>query len=142
MNRLCATVIAAVLAGGAYASDIWKQNQKVLGCSPTILTATDTLVLTLGPKHGRELAIRRHSDGVWFFLVVGDAPPDMKSLMSRDDFSKARRISFKTTETGYAWVKGRGNERVFTVPGKYSVHVSDALESERGGHSCTVTYAP
>jgi len=140
--RFALVAAAMLIASDGSGSDLWKNDPNVLLCSPTRLGANDTLVLTLGPKHGRELAIRRHSDGVWFFLVVQSAPLDMKTLMSRQDFAKARRVSLKVTDTGYAWVKGRGNEQVFTVRGKYSVHVSEVLESERGGHTCTVTYEP
>jgi hypothetical protein len=108
-----------------------------MACSPAKLGPSDALVLTLGPKHGRELAITRQADNIPFFLVVELPPTDMKSLMSPD-----RRVTFKISDTGYAWVKGRGNEQVFTVAGKYTVRASEVLESERGGYRCTVTYAP
>lgn len=142
MKTFGAVLTAAVFTSGLLGFEIWKEDRKVLACSPTTLGPSDTLVLTLGPKHGRELAITRHVDDIRFFLVVSQPPADMKSLMSPDEFSKARRVTFKTTDTGYAWVKGRGNERVFTMPGKYTVLVSEVLESEHGGYSCTVTYAP
>jgi hypothetical protein len=142
MKTLGAVLAAAVFASGPFGAELWKEDRKVLACSPTKLGPSDTLVLTLGPKHGRELAITRHGDNIFFFLVVSLPPADMKSLMSPDEFAKARRVTFKTTDTGYAWVKDRGNERVFTMPGKYTVRVSEVLESERGGHRCTVTYAP
>lgn len=142
MKTLGALLAAAVFASATLAAEIWKEDRKVLACSPAKLGPSDTLVLTLGQKHGRELAITRHADNIWFFLVVGLPPPDMKSLMSPDEFAQARRVTFKTTDTAYAWVNDRGNERVFTVPGKYTVHTSDVLESELGGYKCTVTYAP
>jgi hypothetical protein len=142
MKTLGAALAAAVFASGLFGADIWKENRKVLACSPSKLGPSDTLVLTLGPKHGRELAITRHMDNIPFFLVVSQPPADMKSVMSPDEFAKARRVTFKTTATGYAWVKDRGNERVFTTPGKYTIRVSEVLESERGGYRCTVTYAP
>jgi hypothetical protein len=142
MNIFGAVLAVAVFASAVLGTEIWKEDRKVLACSPTKLGPSDTLVLTLGPKHGRELAITRHVDNIPFFLVVSSPPADMKSLMSPDEFAKARRVTFKTTDAGYAWVKDRGNERVFTMPGKYTVRVSEVLESERGGYSCTITYAP
>jgi hypothetical protein len=143
MNRRSATIIAAtIFAGSVCAAGIWKEDPQVLACSPAAVGPNGKIVLELGPKHGRELAIRRHSDGVWFFLVVQAAPREMKSLMSRAEFAKARRVVLEPSVTGYAWVEGRGNEKIFTTAGKYSVHVSDVLESERGGHTCTITYTP
>jgi hypothetical protein len=142
MKTLGALLAAAVFASGILAAEIWKEDRKVLACSPTKLGPSGTLVLTLGPRHGRELAITRQADNIPFFLVVGLPPSDMKSLMSPDQFAQARRVTFKTTDTAYAWVKDRGNERVFTVPGKYTVHASEVLESELGGYRCTVAYAP
>lgn len=142
MNTLGAVLAVAVFASAALGTEIWKEDRKVLACSPTNLGPSDTLVLTLGRKHGFELAITRRADNIPFFLVVSAPPTDMKSLMSPDEFAKARRVTFKTTNTGYAWVKDGGNERVFTAPGKYTVSVSEVLESERGGYICTVTYAP
>jgi hypothetical protein len=103
MKKLVLLLAAAVFASGTLPAEIWREDRNVLACSPTRLGPSDTLVLTLGARHGRELAITRHADNIWFFLVVGQPPSDMKSLMSPDEFANASRVTFRTTDTAYAW---------------------------------------
>jgi hypothetical protein len=142
---------ALLVAGCATAADVrieddveetvWVNNPKVLSCSPERLATRGKLILTLGPEHGKELAIWRESDKTWFFLVVQAPPTDMKPLMSREAFAVATRIEIPADSIGFAWAKDRGNERIFTSPGRYIVYASEVLESEVGGHECTVTFA-
>lgn len=62
----------------------------------------------------------------------------MKSLMSPEEFAKAKEITIPAGTTGYRWdVKG-GNEALFTVPGTYTIFVSETLESEVGGYTCKI----
>ena len=79
MKTFGALLAAAVFASGTPAAEIWKEDRKVLACFPAKLGPSDTLVLTLGQKHGRELAITRHADNIPFFLVVG-LPPSIRKV--------------------------------------------------------------
>jgi hypothetical protein len=133
-------LVAVLLASNAPAHDLWRTDAKVLSCAPKVLRAGGTLSIALGPGHGSEMAIHRHSDNVYFFIVVRQPPVDMVSLMSPEEFAKARRTSLSAASTGYAWVHGLGQEPIFTTSGRYSVKTSETLESERGGYRCTFEF--
>jgi hypothetical protein len=77
-----------------------------------------------------------------FFLVVQSPPADMHSLMSREEFAAARTVTLTSATTGFAWTVDGRNERIFTVEGEYRIHVSEVLESERGGYTCSVVFRP
>lgn len=138
------TVPATAVVAGDGATDVeptvWVEDPRVLSCSPTALDAGETLVLQLGSGHGAELAILREVDGTVFFLVVQAPPSGMKALMSREAFSESERVEIPTDSIGYVWEEGRGNERIFDRTSRYTLYTSDALESEIGGHRCSVTY--
>jgi hypothetical protein len=72
-------IAATIFAGSVCAAGIWKEDPKLLACSPTAVGPNGKVV---------ELAIRRHSDGVWFFLVVQAAPKEMRSLMPRPNLPR------------------------------------------------------
>ena len=115
----------------------------VLKCTSRALKGTQPLTLTLGPRHGRELAIQRVSDGIWYDLVLDNPPSPMKSLMSPDAFAAARQLVISKDTIGYWWNKktGKGTGgRIFTKPGRYIVYTSENMESEDGGYKCTVNY--
>jgi hypothetical protein len=119
---------------------VWLSDVRVLGCNPSTLSNGQTLVLTLGEGHGSELSILRDSDNIPYFLVVQAPPPDMRLLMTREEFAAATRVELTSSIVGYKWVRDGGNELIFTRPGSYSVYVSTALESEEGGYMCKVNY--
>ncbi|MDR7134096.1 hypothetical protein J2X06_001280 [Lysobacter niastensis] len=135
-------VAVLLLAGQATGSDYepaeWFRDSRVLSCSPESLSVSDTLVLTLGQGHGRELAIRRVSDNTWYFLVVGLPADDESQLMSPDQFAAATRAEIPATFQ--ARTSGGPLEPVLNRPGKYEAYVSDILESEVGGHVCSFNY--
>ena len=61
-----ANVAMAALAGFMLAAapamaddDDWRNDPKVLTCSPHILKHGGTITLLLGPNHGAEMAVRR-----------------------------------------------------------------------------------
>ncbi len=116
----------------------WFSDSRVLSCSPHTLLASDTLVLKLGPGHGRELAIRRVSDNTWYFLVVGLPADDEPQLMTPDQFAAAQRVEIPATFQVRA--SGGPLESVLNHPGKYEAYVSNVLESEVGGHVCSFNY--
>jgi hypothetical protein len=126
-------------------SAVFVDNSRVLKCTPKILKGDQPLVLTLGPTHGQDLAIRRVAGNIWFDLIMASPPPPMKSLMSRKQFSEAHQLVLPMDTVGYHWDdhtgKGTG-ERIFSKPGRYIVYTSDNLESEDPGNKCTLNYAP
>lgn len=141
MKNVC---IAALLFAGqasdgdGYEPAEWLTDSHVLACSPTTLSASDSLVLTLGPGHGRELAIRRVSDNTWYFLVVGMPADDEPQLMTPDQFAMATRAEIPTT---FKVRTPAGTlQSVLDRPGPYEAYVSDILESEVGGHVCRFSY--
>ena len=126
-------------------SAVFVDNSRFLKCTPKTLKGDQPLVLTLGRVHGQDLAIRRVSGDIWYYLVMASPPPPMKSLMSRKAFSEARELVLPIDTIGYHWddQTGKGvGERIFSKPGRYIVYTSDNLESEDPGYKCTVNYAP
>ena len=116
----------------------WRVNPSVLKCVST--NSGTAVVLSLGQRHGKELAIQRNSDSVWYMLVLGGAPKEMRALMSPEQFQRKREVLLSSSTTGYRWGREERNERIFTSPGKYTVYVSDNLETETSGHRCDVTF--
>ena len=119
---------------------VWITDRKILDCAPKTLRSGQILALKLGKNHGSELAIRRVADKTWYFLVVQSPPKDMHSLMTPDGFAAASHVSLPTDIVGYRWETGYSSERIFTKPGRYTVYSSEALESEEGGHICSIRY--
>src|SRR5688572_29823187 len=118
----CASPATQVnMSEGDVEPTVWVEYPRVLACAPSSLKYGEKLVLTLGPKHGKELAIRNEKTGVWYFLVVGSPPADMKSLMTPEQFTVAQSAIIPSDATGYAWVMNRGNEPLFHEPGRYKV---------------------
>jgi hypothetical protein len=125
-------------------SAVFVTNSRFLNCTPKALKGDQPLVLTLGPTHGQDLAIRRVAGDVWFDLVMASPPPPVKLLMSRKAFSEARQLTIPMDIVGYHWnaKTGKGiEERIFSKPGRYIVYTSDNLESEDPGYKCSVNYA-
>ena len=118
-----------------------KIDPKVLDCQPKILRPGDTLTLKLGPGHGSELAIKRESDETSFILVVDDPTPQLKLIMTREEFKKTNLVKIRTDITAFAHsMSHSGIEKVFSSSGYYEIFISDILESELGGHVCTVKF--
>ncbi|EKO3766955.1 hypothetical protein P0F26_003659 [Vibrio metschnikovii] len=117
----------------------WIDSDEMVSCNPVELKSSDTLQVRLGLGHGRELAVYRHEENIWLFLVVGSPPPDMVSLMPPQEFESVSSIKISPTATGYRWDSEGGNEAVFSKPGKYTLYVSENLESEEGGYKCELT---
>ena len=130
----------SVFSTNSVAQDIYKSNSDVLSCSPRVLRPNDTLTLSLGPRHGSELAINRMRDKVSFFLVVGGPPDNMTPLMTTDEFSHAKEVKISARAEALPWVSGSKKAPIFTKSGTYRIQVSNNLESEDGGYYCNVQY--
>lgn len=130
----------SVVATNSLAQNIWQSNSSKLVCSPRVLHSNDTLTLTLGSMHGSELAIRRKSDEVPFFLVVGSPPSNMTPLMTTNEFSKTKEVKISAKIEGLPFVYDSKKEPIFTKSGTYTIQVSNNLESEEGGYYCNIKY--
>ncbi len=119
---------------------VWLKDSRQLACSPNSLSPTGTLTLELGPDHGRELGVRRHSDNTWYFLVVASHPDNAKVLMTPELFETKAQIKIPASSMTTEWVTGQ-EVPIFAASGTYSIYVSDNLESEAGGYVCTIQYA-
>ena len=117
----------------------WSSNKRALACTPKVLRHPGALLLTLGPGHGKELAIRRVAGDRWYFLVSRSPQGNEPQLMDSDAFEKATLVEIPTS------IKARASadqplEPVFLRSGVYEVYVSDALETEEGGYTCRFHY--
>lgn len=116
----------------------WFVDGHVLACSPSSVAAGGSLVLALGPRHGREMAIRRVADNSWYFLVVAMPDEGEPQLMTPAEFALASSVEIPAS---FNVRTGEGTQQsVLSRPGKYEVYVSDILESETGGHVCRFDY--
>ena len=118
--------------------EIWFMDGNVVSCEPNILREGQSLVISLGENHGKELAIIRNSDKRAYFLVVGLPPKEMKGLMTPAEFGKAKSATIDENTIGFPWEANSTNEPIFVKPGSYAILVSDILESEIGGYKCTI----
>lgn len=116
----------------------WIQRAEVLAC-PASVPAGETVLVTLAPGRGSELALRRVADDAWFFLVVGMPPEGYPQLMTPEQFESAVDVKLSPSLSWVQWARGAKPESVFT-PGLYELYVSDALESEAGGFRCRFAY--
>ena len=130
----------STLGTNSVAENAWQSNPSKLACSPRVLRSNDTLTLTLGPKHGSEMAIMRKSDGISFLLVVGGPPSNMMPLMTHTEFSKAKEVKISAKSEALPWVADASKEAIFTKSGTYTIQVSTNLESEEGGYYCDIKY--
>lgn len=111
---------------------------KFFDCSPKVLRSGQSLTLTLGPLHGRNLAVQRENGEHWNYLVIDGPVPGTTPLMTPDAYEKARRVVLPANVIGDYQGK---DTRVFTKPGKYTLYTSDNLESEEPGYRCEIRYA-
>ena len=138
------TFAALVLAAGLVAAPAlaqedsdWRDDPKVMACAPKVLKKGSALTLTLGPRHGAELAIQRAGTRDWYFIITGG--PEPQHFMTPKDFQATKRVTLNENTQGYGPPKGE-LVKIFSRPGRYVVHISDKLESEAGGNKCTVNY--
>ena len=139
--RKILVVLFLVTAQPSFAQDetVWLKDSRQLACSPSKLHSSGTLTLTLGPDHGRELGVRRHSDNTWYLLVVAGPPDNAKNLMEPEIFEAKKQVSIAASSMTTEWTTGK-EVPIFSTSGIYSIYVSTNLESEAGGYVCTIEY--
>lgn len=144
MNRVLFVIFALMSMQGIAEESkapetTWLESDKMVSCIPSELNLGESLQVKFGEQHGKELAVYRHEDNLWFFLVVGSPPSEMISLMSALEFEGVNAIEITPVTTGYRWDSKGGNEAIFSKSGKYTLYVGANLESEDGGYKCELT---
>ncbi len=139
-------IVMLVLISGLSFADEWQEDRSKISCQPKIIGPADTLTIKMPVPHYKELAIYHPVSRSWWFLVYSpdETRPDTKPVMSSVKFAKTSTVKLKiSTATGTLWEAGKNkDERIFQSPGIYKIYISEALETERGGYSCTVKYDP
>jgi len=118
-----------------------------LQCSPAVISAGDTVVLTMSTPHPAELAVR-HPNGTLFFLVYersAELPVGWSPLYSKESFRGVREIRLMTRDAkGTPWsVDRKVNELIFTQSGTYEFILTDVLETDAHypTYRCQVRYS-
>ncbi len=105
-----------------------------LQCRPSVLSPTDTLVISISGPAGGEMSIESPR-GVFFQLVSESPQPNMgPQLMTASELRAARelRLSIEGLR-GLPYVYGATqSESVFGVPGEYRVRISERLNTDDG----------
>ena len=142
LSAALAAWAAIGIAFGADGSDeaTFVVAKQIFDCSPKTLQSGQTLTLTMDDTgvHGSELSIRRLKGNVWYDLVAYD--PEVKSLMSTEEYASARHVEISTTITASREAPGAPIERVFSKAGRYILYSSTNMQSEEGGYICNVNY--
>ena len=119
-----ASSVAMELAGPAV-------SPAVLDCSPRVVETSGLLKLTMRVPHGGYLGVREPSGDL--FLVIYPLPePGRPSLMPSEEFRLRQTLELPvSTLHGARWVVGHDKlERVFAQRGRYTMLLSESLESE------------
>jgi hypothetical protein len=139
-----ACLLGFLMLGGASAkvvdetAAVFPIQRTFFDCAPKVLRAGQSLTLTMGPVHGRHLAVEHVGEEHWYYLVMDPRPQFGPYIMAPGAFAKARRVVIPANIIADHWGK---SERVFTKPGKYILYTSDNLESEDPGYRCEIRYA-
>jgi hypothetical protein len=128
-----------------YLKTEWRVDEAKLSCTPKRLGPTDTLIINMPVPHFKELAVYYPKSRRWWFLVYfpDSSTSESKPIMPSSEFVKTPVVKLKVSEAkGTLWVGKTEDEHIFVEPGTYSIFLSDILESEVGGYTCTVEYVP
>ncbi|MCB1607346.1 MAG: hypothetical protein KDI71_10265 [Xanthomonadales bacterium] len=116
----------------------------VFSCTPGRIEPLGSRTIELRKRDEtlRELSVQRPGTDAPHFLVVAQAPAEMRPLMSPEEFASTARIEVDTASlVGLEWKHGARSELVFTEPGKYIFFASAVLGSGIGGYICSVTFS-
>lgn len=133
-----ALAVAAITPAFAQDNTEWRDDNRVLACTPRVLKKGGSVTLALGPRHGAEMAVRRTGTRDWYYVVTGG--PEPQPFMTPKAFAAARRVTLNEYTQGYGPPKGN-LVKIFTRPGRYAVYISDKLESDAGGNVCSIIYS-
>jgi hypothetical protein len=112
-------------------------------CSPNRIGPGDTVRVLKHDRSLDELAVVRPDGVTWVFLVVGQPPADLPSLMSTEQLADTTELQLEVAQLrGLPWVHAAVPEPVFTEAGRYRLVLSDVLESDEPGAECLLNYDP
>ena len=127
VSTVSIVVLAVVLLLPPVTSEDASRSTREL-CSPARISLGESLTLRLPDPSLDELAV---SDplGRWFYLQGSGA---IQPLLGTREFAEAATITLNSsTIVGTLYEDGyRVESPVFTVPGPYTVHLADDLETE------------
>ena len=127
---LSATMLSAG-SGSALEPAAGAASPGVLDCSPRVVDTNGLLKLTMRVPHGGYLGVREPR---WdLFLVIYPVPePGRPPLMPSEEFRLRQTLELPVaTLHGARWVVGHDKlERVFARGGRYTILLSESLESE------------
>lgn len=112
-------------------------------CNPSRIGPGDTVRVLKHDRSLDELAVVRPDGVTWVFLVVGQPPADLPSLMSTEELADTTELQLEVAQLrGLPWVHAAAPEPVFTEAGRYRLVLADVLESEEPGAECLLDYDP
>lgn len=131
---LAAVIVGACRPGGALPPAGPAPMPGTLRCSPTRLSATDTLTLAMSVPHGRELSIEGPT-GDFFNLVLAEPQAsDGPMLLPADTFRVLPAVRLRVGSLrAKPFVAGRDSvELVFATPGAYRLRMAEVLNTDDG----------
>jgi hypothetical protein len=142
LAALAASAAACRRGGGAPVAAVPAPAAGTLRCTPDRVGPADTITLTMGVPHGRELSVESPA-GEFFMLVLAEPrPDDGPMLMPAERFRAAAAVRLPVASLrAKPYVAGRDTaERVFARPGAYRFRVAEVLNTDDGTpvRQCTV----
>jgi hypothetical protein len=127
---LSALMLSAT-SSSAFAPGMGAVSRGVLDCSPRVVDTNGLIKLTMRVPHGGYLGVR-NPGGDLFFVIYPMPEPGRPSLMPSERFRLSRTLDLPVSSLhGARWVAGHDNlERVFAQRGRYTILLSESLESE------------
>jgi hypothetical protein len=118
-------------SSSAFAPATGVVSHGVLGCSPLVVDTNGLIKLTMRVPHGGYLGVR-DPGGDLFFVIYPMPEPGRPSLVPSEQFWLSRTLDLPVSSLrGARWVAGHDKlERVFGRRGRYTILLSESLESE------------
>ena len=118
--------------------DIWVDDPKVFQCQPESLYVGYALEVKLAKDHPKEFGVESHDKNEWYALVMADPPKGAKLLMSTQEFAQTTHLVLPPGTNGATFAESAINRVLFSKPGRYTLYLSNVLESDIGGYKCSV----
>jgi TPR repeat protein len=127
------------------------EDRSVMDCGTTPLRPGGSITVKLGAdRHEKwgtqlgELAVWRVEgpEPVSFLLVYGDPSHAASMLMTWQSLVRASEISVPANLSAVGWDHMQSKRPVFTQAGRYTLYLTEAIESGAGGYVCEIEYRP